>query len=103
MTLDKLLEWDSAPEGAALARVSFSLESGEWGAVADREYRHRPVVFPGGTGGAPVRERRCCSSGPGRGSCAPGSPGKAGAWPRGRWRSLPGAALSVWGRTEVFP
>ena len=33
---------------ASLARVSYSLEEGAWGAVADQEYRHRPVVSPGG-------------------------------------------------------
>ena len=33
---------------AALAQVSCSLEGGSWGAVADREYRYRPVLAPGG-------------------------------------------------------
>jgi len=36
---------------AALAQVSYSLAEGEkgaWGAVADQEYRYRPVIAPGG-------------------------------------------------------
>jgi len=33
---------------AALAQVSYSLEEGAWGAVADQEYRYRPVISPGG-------------------------------------------------------
>lgn len=33
---------------AALAQVSYSLEGGSWGAVADQEYRYRPVLAPGG-------------------------------------------------------
>lgn len=36
---------------AALAQVSYSLEGedkGSWGAVADQEYRYRPVLSPGG-------------------------------------------------------
>lgn len=33
---------------AALAQVSYSLEGGDWGAVADQEYRYRPVLSPGG-------------------------------------------------------
>lgn len=33
---------------AALAQVSYSLEGGDWGAVADREYRRQPVLSPGG-------------------------------------------------------
>lgn len=33
---------------AALAQVSYSLEEGSWGAVADQEYRYRPVLSPGG-------------------------------------------------------
>lgn len=35
-------------KSAALAQVSYSLEEGEWGAVADQEYRYRPMLSPGG-------------------------------------------------------
>ena len=48
MTLDRLLARGSAGSDAALGVVSYSLAGGDWGAVADREYRHRPVVGPGG-------------------------------------------------------
>ena len=47
MTLDRMLERGEGG-GASLAQVSYSLEEGGWGAVADQEYRHRPVIAPGG-------------------------------------------------------
>lgn len=50
MVLDRLLQ-DREDTSAALAQVSYALEDGEagsWGAVADQEYRYRPVVAPGG-------------------------------------------------------
>ncbi len=48
MVLDQILEGEARDGGAALAKVSYSLEGGEWGAVADREYRRCPVAAPGG-------------------------------------------------------
>lgn len=77
MTLDKLLERGSAPEGAALAQVSFSLESGEWGAVADREYRHRPVVFPGGYRWCPREGEEVLLLRAGEGELCAGVPGES--------------------------
>lgn len=50
MLLDRMFQQKEAA-AAALAQVSFSLEEGDkgaWGAVADQEYRHRPVLAPGG-------------------------------------------------------
>ena len=46
MLLGKLLE-RREEEGSGLARVSYAGE-GAWGAVADQEYRHRPMAAPGG-------------------------------------------------------
>ena len=40
--------------GAALAQVSYSLKGGGWGAVADQEYRYRPLIAPGGYHWAPA-------------------------------------------------
>ena len=48
MTLDRLLFPETPEGGAALGVGSYSLGGGDWGAVADREYRHRPLVGPGG-------------------------------------------------------
>lgn len=48
MLLERMLEREASEGGASLAQVSYSLEGGDWGAVADREYRHHPVVAPGG-------------------------------------------------------
>jgi len=48
MLLDRMLEREASEGSASLAQVSFSLEGGDWGAVSDREYRHHPVVGPGG-------------------------------------------------------
>lgn len=47
MLLDGLFQ-SKEEKSAALAQVSYSLEGGSWGAVADREYRYRPVLSPGG-------------------------------------------------------
>ena len=47
MTLDKIFQ-KREEAAASLAQVSYSLEEGGWGAVADQEYRHRPVIAPGG-------------------------------------------------------
>ena len=48
MVLDRVLEQEARESGAALAAVSYSLEGGDWGAVADREYRRCPIAAPGG-------------------------------------------------------
>lgn len=48
MTLDRLLARGSSGNDAALGVVSYAQTGGDWGAVADREYRRRPVVGPGG-------------------------------------------------------
>lgn len=48
MVLDQVLERERGESGAVLAKVSYSLEDGDWGAVADREYRRCPVAAPGG-------------------------------------------------------
>lgn len=55
MTLDRMLERGEGG-GASLAQVSYSLAEGTWGAVADQEYRHRPVVSPGGYRWCPREE-----------------------------------------------
>ena len=47
MTLDKIFQ-KREEAAASLAQVSYSLEEGGWGAVADQEYRQRPVLAPGG-------------------------------------------------------
>lgn len=47
MLMDRLFVKQEEP-AAALAQVSYALEAGDWGAVADQEYRHRPTVSPGG-------------------------------------------------------
>ena len=47
MTLDKIFQ-KREEAAASLAQVSYSLEEEGWGAVADQEYRHRPVIAPGG-------------------------------------------------------
>ena len=47
MFLDRIWK-GKEQEGPALALVSFAVEEGEWGAVADQEYRYRPTLTPGG-------------------------------------------------------
>ena len=42
---------------ASLAEVSYS-SGGVWGAVSDQEYRHRPMVSPGGYRWCPGEEDR---------------------------------------------
>ena len=57
MTLDRMLERGEGG-GASLAQVSYSLAEGSWGAVADQEYRYRPVVSPGGYRWCPREEEQ---------------------------------------------
>ena len=44
--------------GAALAQVSYSLKGGGWSAVADQEYRYRPLIAPGGYHWCPQEEQQ---------------------------------------------
>ncbi len=48
----------AASAGAALAQVSYALEQGGWGAVADQEYRHSPLVVPGGYRWSPREDKQ---------------------------------------------
>ena len=57
MTLDKIFQ-KREEAAASLAQVSYSLEEEGWGAVADQEYRYRPVVSPGGYRWCPREEEQ---------------------------------------------
>lgn len=48
----------AAATGAALAQVSYALEEGGWGAVADQEYRFRPLLAPSGYRWCPREEQQ---------------------------------------------
>lgn len=62
---------------ASLARVSYSLEEGAWGAVADQEYRHRPVVSPGGYRWCPREGDQLLMLHTGDGDLCAGVPGES--------------------------
>ena len=89
MTLDRLLFPETPEGGAALGVVSYSLGGGDWGAVADREYRHRPLVGPGGFRWCPREGEEVLLLRTARG------------WPLGRRSFPPEGGPSAWGRTEA--
>lgn len=93
MLLDGLLE-RRREEESALAQVSYS-EDGQWGAVADQEYRYRPMVAPGGYAWCPSQGEEVLLLRTGAGNSAPGCRGPPGAGP-GEVRISGPAGSYIW-------
>ncbi len=94
MLLDGLLE-RRREEESALAQVSYS-EDGQWGAVADQEYRYRPMVAPGGYAWCPSQGEEVLLLRTGSGEFCAGVPGDPQGLAPGEVRISGPAGSYIW-------